>query len=79
MTEEARTTLSSLQNDLQLLLLGVKEMEKPLAKPYVGLTGDRWRSSDAMSGVTWKSQPTPLAAGKGCNPSSGARRDLLGS
>jgi hypothetical protein len=81
MTDEARTTLSSLQNDLQLLLLGVKEMEKPLAKPYVGLTGDRWRSSDATSRGIRKSQPTPLAVVKGCNPSSAARRDghLLGS
>jgi hypothetical protein len=80
MTDEARTTLSSLQNDLQLLLLGVKEMEKPLAKPYVGLTGDRWRS-DGTSREIRKSQPTSLAVVKGCNPSNGARRDghLLGS
>jgi hypothetical protein len=75
MTEEAQTILASLQNDFQLLLHGVKETEKPLVKSHLGLTGDRWRSSDEMSGVTWKSQPTPLAAGKGCNPSSGARQD----
>ena len=81
MTEEARTTLASLQDDFQLLLHGVKETEKPPVKPHVGLTGDRWRSSDATSRGIRKSQPTPLAVVKGCNPSSGARRDrrLLGS
>jgi hypothetical protein len=81
MTEEARTTLSSLQNDFQLLLHGVKETEKPLVKSHVGLTGDRWRSSDAASRGIRKSQPTPLAVVKGCNPSSVVRRDrhLLGS
>ncbi len=81
MTEEARTTLTSLQNDFQLLLHGVKETEKPTVKLHVGLAGDRWRSSDATSRGMRKSQPTPLAVAKGCNPSSGARRDrrLLGS
>src|SRR5713101_2204438 len=66
MTKEARTTLSSLQNDFQLLLHGVKETEKPPVKPHVGLTGDRWRSSDATSRGIRKSQPTPLGAVKGC-------------
>ena len=77
MTEEARTTLTSLQNDFQLLLHGVKETEQLLVKSHLGLTGDRWRSSDAMS----RGIPTPLPVVKGCNPSSGARRDghLLGS
>ncbi len=81
MTEEARTTLSSLQNDFQLLLHGVKETEKPLLNSHLGLTGDRWHSSDATTRVIRKSQPTPIAVVKGCNPSSGARRDghLLGS
>jgi len=81
MTEEARTTLTSLQNDFQLLLHGVKETETSPVKPHVGLTGDRWRSSDATSRGIRKSQPTPLAVVKGCNPSSRARRDahLLGS
>ena len=81
MTEEARTTLTSLQNDFQLLLHGVKETETSPVKPHVGLTGDRWRSSDATSRGIRKSQPTPLAVVKGCNPSSRARRaaHLLGS
>ena len=81
MTEEARTTLASLQNDFQLLLHGAKETEKPPVKPHVGLTGDRWRSSDATSRGIRKSLPTPLAIVKDCSPSSGARRDghLLGS
>src|SRR5439155_17816747 len=81
MTEEARTTLASLQNDFQLLLHGVKETEKPPVKPHVGLAGDRWRSSDATSRGIRKSLPTPLAIVKDCSPSSGARRDghLLGS
>ena len=81
MTEEARTTLASLQNDFQLLLLGVKETGRPPVKPHVGLTGDRWRSSDATSRGIQKSLPTPLAVVKDCSPSSGARRDahLLGS
>jgi hypothetical protein len=81
MTEEARTTLSSLQNDFQLLLHGVKETEKRLVNSHVGPTGDRWRSSDATSRGIRKSQPTPLAVVKGCNPSSVVRRDrhLLGS
>ena len=80
MTEEARTTLASLQNDFQLLLLGVKETGRPPVKPHVGLAGDRWRSSVATSrGI--RSQPTPLAVVKGCSPSSVVRRDrhLLGS
>ena len=77
MTEEARTILASLQNDFQLLFHGVKETEKPLLKSHLGLTGDRWRSSDATS----RAIPTPLPVVKSCNPSSGARRDghLLGS
>ena len=81
MTEEARTTLTSLQNDFQLLLHGVKETETSPVKPHVGLTGDRWRSSDATSRGIRKSQPTPLAVVKGCNPSSVVRRDrhLVGS
>jgi hypothetical protein len=81
MTEEARTTLSSLQNDFQLLLHGVKETERPLVKSHVGLTVDRWRSSEATSRGLRKSQPTPLAVVKGCSPSSVIRRDrlLLGS
>ena len=81
MTEEARTTLASLQNDFQLLLHGVKETEKPTVKPHVALTADRWRSSDATSRGIRKSQPTPLAVVKGCSPSSVVRRDrhLLGS
>src|SRR5438067_1948685 len=81
MTEEARTTLASLQNDFQLLLHGVKETEKPPVKPHVGLAGDRWRSRNAMNQGIPKGQPAPLAAVRVCSPSSGARRDghLLGS
>jgi hypothetical protein len=81
MTEEARTTLASLQNDFQLLLHGVKETGRPPVKLPVGLTGDQWRSSDATSREIRKSRPTPLAVVKDCSPSSGARRDahLLGS
>ena len=81
MTEEARTTLASLQNDFQFLLHGVKETEKPTVKLHVGLAGDRWRSSDATSRGIRKSQPTPIAGVKGCSPSSVVRRDrhLLGS
>ena len=75
MTEEARTTLASLQNDFQLLLLGVKETGRPPVKPHVGLAGDRWRSSVATSRGIRKSQPTPLAVVKGCSPSSVVRRD----
>ncbi len=81
MTEEARTTLASLQNDFQFLLHGVKATEKPSVKLHVGLAGDRWRSSDATSRGIRKSQPTQLAVVKGCSPSSVVRRDrhLLGS
>jgi hypothetical protein len=75
MTEEAKTTLASLQNDFQLLLHGVKETDKPPVKPHVGLAGDRWRSADAASRGIRKSQPTPFAVVKGCSPSSDARRD----
>jgi hypothetical protein len=75
MTEEARTTLASLQNDFQLLLLGVKETGRPPVKPHVGLAGDRWCSSVATSRGIRKSQPTPPAVAKGCSPSSVVRRD----
>jgi hypothetical protein len=80
MAEEARTTLASLQNDFQLLLHGFKETEKPV-KRHVGLTGDRWHSSDATSRGIRKSLPTPPAVVKSCCPSNGARRGahLLGS
>src|SRR5229473_5412072 len=60
MTEEARTILASLQNDFQLLFHGVKETQKPSLKTHVGLTGNRWHSSDATSRGIRKSQPTPL-------------------
>jgi hypothetical protein len=64
MTEEARTTLHSLQNDLQLLLHGVEEIEKPRAKPLPGLIGDRWRASDATRRERRKSRPTMVRAAK---------------
>jgi hypothetical protein len=66
MTQEARTTLSLLQNDFQLLLHGVKEKENPPVKPHAGLTGDRWHSSNATSRGIRKHQPTPLGVLKGC-------------
>jgi hypothetical protein len=63
------------------LLHGAKETEKPLLKSHLGLTGDRWHSSDATSRGIRENQPPPPAVVKGCNPSGVVRRDrcLLGS
>jgi hypothetical protein len=66
MTEDARTTLHSLQNDFQLLLYGVKETEQPRVKLLAGATGDRWHSSDATRREKRKSRPTPMRARTDC-------------